>query len=778
MLKRMLKKDLLKNKSITIILFIFISLSSILVASGVGMISDLTNSLNALFTKSNAPDFVQMHAGEINQAKIDQWSSKNELVKNVQAVEMINIDGTKIDFGNDGLIEHSIMDNYFVKQNKTFDYLLNLDSEILQVSEGEIAVPIYYMQQNDVKLGDTIRIMDQGFEMEFIVTSFVRDVQMNPSIIHSKRFVVNGADLEKLKKNIGELEYSIEFLLTDLNKLNEFRNMYESSELPSKGPAIDYPLLRTLNAITDGLVAAIIILVSFFLKIIAILCIRYTILAAIEEDYKEIGIMKAIGIPLRTIKRIYYIKYVVLALVATIIGYVASLFLNRLFTSNMMLYLGSAPKSIFLHITPLLGVVVVFLIILVFCILTFRRFNKVSTIEAMRSGSLGEGKANRRILSIHRWRIVNVNILLGIRDVFARFKMYILLFFVFLICSFIIIVPVNFLNTVQSSSFIKYMGIERSDLRIDLQKSENMQEEFNSMGDYLSNDNDVEKFSLLVTSRFKFINNEGAIENLTIETGDFTTFPLEYLEGVPPEQDNEIALSYLNSDEMGKGIGDHLSLIVQGQEKEMVITGIYQDVTNGGRTAKAVIPYNQETVLWYEVSLDLKSQSNLSDKINEYEEAFYPAKVTDLAGYLSQTFGNTIKQLQTFTIVAIAISLLVAALITSLFLRMLVAKDSAQIAIMKSIGFSLNNIRIQYITRSLLVLTIGIILGTVVSNTLGPSMVSILLSMMGASNIEFVINPIEAYILYPFIILSVVTVTTLLSIYSINKSSIVELNAE
>lgn len=55
MLINILRKDFLRKKSVTIALFIFISLSALLVASGSNMIVELTHSLNALFTKSDAP---------------------------------------------------------------------------------------------------------------------------------------------------------------------------------------------------------------------------------------------------------------------------------------------------------------------------------------------------------------------------------------------------------------------------------------------------------------------------------------------------------------------------------------------------------------------------------------------------------------------------------------------------------------------------------------------------------------------------------------------------
>ena len=73
---KILKKDFLRKKIITIVVFAFILLSAALVATGSNLIMELSSSLNALFAQSQAPHFVQMHAGEIEQAKIDEWRKR------------------------------------------------------------------------------------------------------------------------------------------------------------------------------------------------------------------------------------------------------------------------------------------------------------------------------------------------------------------------------------------------------------------------------------------------------------------------------------------------------------------------------------------------------------------------------------------------------------------------------------------------------------------------------------------------------------------------------
>lgn len=776
MLLKMLKKDFLRNKIITVAVFIFIMLSAILISSGSNMFIDLSNSINYLFEKSNAPHFVQYHSGEFNQTDIDEWTQKNELVKIQQTAESINIHESNVYF-KDNLTaeEDSVMEMGFVKQNDFFDFLLDLQSQVIYVSKGEIAVPIYYMQKENLKIGDALRIINDKAQLEFKVVSFIRDVQMNPSIISSKRFVVSDIDFENLKKNFGVIEYQIGFQLHDLSKISEFSNSYRLSSLPQKGPTIDYKLLQTLNALTDGLIAAVIIFISFLLNIVALLCLRFTILATIEEDYKEIGVMKAIGILQPDIKRIYISKYFAMAAGASVAGYILSLFLNKIFSANIMLYIGSAPKSIVQLIIPFLATALIFFIVLFFCMLTLRRFNRITAVEALRLGNTGESYTGKSFFPLNKNRFFNVNIFMGLRDVLLRFRLYALLFFVFFICTFIIIVPINFLNTIQSPEFVTYMGMGRSDILINLGQTDNIIERFEDMVTYIEKDSDVEKFSPSITCKFNIINKDGYEESLIVGTGDFTVFPLEYLEGTAPVRDNEIALSYLIAGEFEKSVGENIQLVVNNQIKMMQVSGIYQDITNGGKTAKAPIAPNHETALWYMVSLDVKT--DIGEKIDEYTEAFYPAKITDIDGYLDQTFGNTTGQLKLLTLLAVLIAVLVAMLITSLFLKMLIAKDSSQIVIMKSLGLSLKDIQLQYITRALVVLNAGIILGTVFSNTIGQSMIGAILSMVGASNIEFIINPVHAYILSPIALIIIVTITTLLSIVSMKNFNISAMDA-
>lgn len=68
------------------------------------------------------------------------------------------------------------------------------------------------------------------------------------------------------------------------------------------------------------------------------------------------------------------------------------------------------------------------------------------------------------------------------------------------------------------------------------------------------------------------VSADGTHENLHVEVGDFTTFPLDYMQGRAPKNENEIALSYMNANELKKNVGDHIVLFVDGKEKTLTIS--------------------------------------------------------------------------------------------------------------------------------------------------------------------------------------------------------------
>lgn len=770
---RILRRDAVRNRVIMVVIFALVAMSAFLLSSGAGLIIELKTSLDALFDRSMVPHVVQMHAGDLNRGDVEEWAAGNPLVDQYQIVEMITVDGSHLVLGEwDSAEDNGVMDISFVVQNQRFDFLLDRDNQPMFPAAGQIGVPLYYREARDLAVGDRVRIDTGSFFRDFRIAGFVRDSQMNPSVVHSKRFLVHESDYAALRDHLPDTEHLIEFRLTDGSRTGEFSAAYSDAGLPDRGPSVDHRLFRVLNALTDGMVAAVIIVLSLLLMLIAVLCLRFTIVATIEEDYREIGVMKAIGMGRRDIRRIYLIKYIALGGFASLFGYLASLAASRALTFNIASFLGTADTPLVLQSIPPAAALMVCAMVVGSAALILRRVHRISAVAALRSGAV-EGRLRRAaVLPLRIGRRLAVNVVLGIRDVAQRPRLFALVVGIFAVCSAIILVPLHFHSTMNDPSLIAYMGIGSSDIRIDLRQTDLVGTRFEEMVATVAADPGIERFSPMVTARFSLIHENGTHETIAVETGDFSRFPLEFSSGSAPRGENEIALSFLNARDLDRQPGDSLQLLVDGRERPMKVSGIYQDVTNGGRTAKAPIPFDEETVLWYSLSADFRPGVDVARKTAEYSRLFHPARITDLDGYIDETLGHTIAQLARVVAAAIGIGLVVAILITSLFLKMLVIKDTSRIAIMKSVGFSLQHIRLQYQSMALVLLAIGVVAGTVLSNTLGQQVVGVLWSFMGAAQIRFVIHPLQAYLLLPLLLATAVGLTTVVSISRIRNTSI------
>lgn len=757
---RIIRNDVLRNKAITLTTMIFVAAAAMLVSLAAILIVNLSGAIDTLMTQARTPHFMQMHSGELDSARLAAFVEQNNEIVEFQVLEFLNIDGAQIIFEVTAFegrsLADNVQDNGFSVQSEKFDYLLDLDGNVIQVSDGEVYVPICYMQDGTAKIGDRLEVSDK----EFTVAGFLRDSQMNSLLASSKRFLVSENDYAELRE-FGSIEYLIEFRLRDLSALGAFETAYTSAGLDANGPTITYPLFKTMNAISDGLMIAVILLVSALVVAIAFMCIRFTLLAKIEEDYREIGVMKAIGLRVSDIKKIYLAEYVVVAAAGSILGFALSFLFRGMLLENIRLYMGESESSSLALFLGIVSILLVFFAIVAYVNGVLNRFQKIFPAEAIRFGISQEKSVGVRHFHLSRIRLLGTNVFLGVKDVLARKRIYATMLMVLVISAFIIIVPQNLHHTISSKGFVTYMGIGNSDMRIDIQQTDNISEKAAEIARAMANDDYISQYVVLTTKMFRVKMDDGSEERIKVELGDHSVFPLTYAEGHAPAAEDEIALSVLNADELGKRVGDSLVLRVGGQERHFTVCGLYSDVTNGGKTAKAVFTNTSADIMWSVISAELVDQSLIDRKITEYAEKFEFAKVSGIDEYIIQTFGATISSIGKAAYAAIAVTLSITVLVTLLFMRMLIAKDRYSIAVMKAFGFTNSDITAQYVARSVFVLTIGIFLGTLLANTLGELLAGKVISLFGAAAFKFVVNPFSAYLLSPLLMVCAVLVTTI-----------------
>ncbi|PKM71821.1 MAG: ABC transporter permease [Firmicutes bacterium HGW-Firmicutes-16] len=765
---RIIRNDIKKSKIIYIIMTLFVAAAAMLVSLAAVLIINLTGSIETLMKTAETPHFLQMHSGAIDTNRLEEFAQRNENAEEFQIIIFLNIDGAQIVLGDNSLAKN-IQDNGFCTQSSSFDYVLDLEGNIINASDGELYVPICYMKDGTTKVGDRALICGK----EFTVVGFLRDSQMNSTLAFSKRFIISETDFSALKSS-GSIEYLIEFRLNDLSKLSAFETAYTSAGLEANGPTVTYPLFKMINALTDGMMIGVILLVSLLIVAVAFMCIRFTLLAKIEDDYREIGVMKAIGLRVSDIKRIYLAKYAAIAASGCVLGYALSFIFKGMLLENIRLYMGESGSATFASLLGIVGILLVFLAVTVFVNSVLRRFKSLSAAEAVRFGTTQEKVSGARHLTLSKNRLFNTNVFLGVKDVLSKKRLYVTMLAVLVISTFIIVVPQNLYSTISSKDFIKYMGVGECDIRLDIQQADDLPGKAVEISNAMDKDSSISKNVVLTTKAFKLIADDGTAAGMKIELGDHSIFPVNYSGGSAPVKADEIALSALNAKELGKKVGDSVRLVIGGSEKSLTVCGIYSDITNGGKTAKAVFSDESADTMWCLICAKLSDESLVDNKVLEYAEIFDYAKVSDVNEYILQTFGSTVASVKKASVAATAAALIISALITVLFMRMLIAKDRGSVAAMKALGFRGSDITVQYISRSAFVLIASIIVGTVLSNTLGELLAGAVISSFGTSSFSFIINPLNAYLVCPLLIICAVLAATFLGASGAGKTKISE----
>lgn len=766
MVFRLIRNDLAQNKIVNVATLLFVTAASALISLSAILAASLAGALDAFMEQSKTPHFVQMHNGPINMDRLRDFAGRHPGVEDFQAVEFLNVDGARIRIGNLTLAD-SVQDNGFVTQNETFDFLLDLHGNPIRPADGEIHVPLLYGLEYRIAVGDTLAVGDKTFT----VAGFLRDSMMNASLSSSKRFLVSERDLAELKTSgvAGTVEYLIEFRLRDPSAVGAFEADYRNAGLEANGPAVTLPLFRLLNALSDGIMIALLLLVGLLVACIAFLCIRLALLAKLEDDLRRIGVLKAIGLRLSAIKAIYLGKYAVLAAAGAGCGFALSLALKPALLANIRQYMGDGDAGLSPLLCGLSGALFAGAAVVAFVNRVLNRIRSIPAARAIRPDHPDGASRGIRRFTLDGNRLFGVNVFLGIKDVLTRSGMYGTLFTVLTIASFVLIVPQMVHHTLSAKEFVRYMGIGDYDIRIDLPPSPDMADRAAEVAEAASRDPQVARHALYVTKTFLAVGDGGAAEWIKIELGNHAAFPVQYAEGQAPAAADEIALSVILAEELGKKTGDTVIVTIEGKPETLRISGIYSDITNGGKTAKAVFADAAGEPVWSMVGIRVSDPSHLDRKVKEYAARFPEARVTDVHAFVRQTFGSTVDAVKRAAAAAFAASVLTASLITMLFVAMLIAKDRRLFAIMQTIGFTVSDLTVQLTARILAVLIPGAAIGALLAATLGEYLAGIVIGSFGATVFQFETNLLKAFVASPLALAAAVLAAALTASRSLLK---------
>ncbi|MDO4501001.1 MAG: FtsX-like permease family protein [Erysipelotrichaceae bacterium] len=707
MIRRYIQNEIKDNKLLSVSTVVFMAASSCLISLALVLMMSLFGSLDKLIDTAKTPDFLQMHMGEIDEKSLNDFASNHQEIEDWQLITFLNLENYEVFLGEENLLNNT-QDNGLCIQSRNFDYLLDMNNKIVNPNIGEVYVPISYRQLYGLNVNDVMRIADY----ELTIKGFIRDSQMNSMMASSKRFLVNEEDYKNLLGK-GSEEYLIEFRLKSDTDLDLFRTDYLNASLPSNGPAITKGLIKLMNALSDGLMIFMILLAGVAVLLISLLCISYITSLGVEKDRHEAGMLKAIGINNKEIRKIYMAKYILFSITGGLIGLLTSFVLAIPLGKSLKEMYGASNNNLLIFvISVLISFLIQFLIIL-FVRSVLKRNNKLTVLESLFFNRNKQETSDKR-----------QTLLIGV---------------VMTVCVMLILIPQNIYSSLASPDFVTYMGIGKAEIRIDIRQSEDIDFLTEQLLNRLKEDVNVNKYVTLKTVSLPAYTLENKKINLLLELGDHSSFPVSYTMGREPVSNDEIALSVLQAEDLGLNIEDELVI----GDKTYCISGLYSDITNGGKTAKArsVSGIQDIKTMWTIVYVSLNEMADKTGWIESYQGN--KVEVVDIGEYVNATYGLTIKQLSLAKMAASSVSIIIVLVIMSLYVRLLIEKNRSDISLQKALGFRNKALRKMYIKKSCSIPLFGIIAGLILANLFGEMICGLALQSLGARGFSFVISWID-----------------------------------
>ena len=757
-----------------VILLIFVILAATFIASSANNLITVNGALDNFFEKANIPDywFVSTNSADIERFKkfADENGYDYHISRFIQAEpKNVLVEGEKFEYSNTLALSE-------LGGIKIFD---KNDEEITHINDGEIYVSnfIFTSTENDFHEGGKIFISQNGVEKEFTIKGYTKDALMGTATVGITRFILSENDMKLFNTGNSAVCSSVEVHTKDA----DFRDKFNALEMNTI-LSIDHSMFKMMY-IMDILIAAILLIVSVCLILISMVILRFIISFTITDEFREIGVMKAIGIKNAAIRGLYITKYFAIAVIGTSVGLLLSFPFSRIMLTEItdkIIISGEDNFLINIGAAILAGAAVV-----LFSYFCTRKIRKFSPIDAIHSGETGERFKKKGILRLGRSRIPTIPFM-ALNDIFSGIKSYVSMIIIFILGTLLVIIPVNTINTLRSDKLITLFNMVESDHIISQEllfnpnednkaKVERQFSEIHEM--FAENGIEADVFQEIMF-RSNISKGEKRTNSVSFQgMGTVTTDMYAYIDGTPPQNVHEVALTYIVADRIGAEIGDDVEIKVGEDTKTYTVTAITQSMNNMGEGVR----FHQDAELDYSyaggcfgIQVNYKNdpgKAELSERKALLEKLYPDAKIYTPGEYISYMIGNVADQLDSMKVLILCIILGINALVAVLMVKSFITKEKSEIALLKAIGFKNNALTLWQTLRIGIVLLISVLSGALLSSPLSPLIITPIFRMMGAYSIEYDIRPLEVYVIYPLIVLAVTALAAFISAQGLRKIS-------
>lgn len=770
---RILKKDLRRKRALNIILLLFITLASMFVSSSMNNILSVTTGLDNYLEMADAPDYLLITANKSGGVDVDGILNSAVSVERFGREKILylmpkHICSEKEDVAISGT---NVLQS---DRDLSMNYFLDDGSILKNVKSGEIYLTTGKAEGQGLAIGDKLTIEIEGVSREFSYAGGVKDAALGSNSVSIQRYIINGEDFEKYfavekieRFYGGELIY---IHTPDMDAARtELKELVDHSFL-----TVDRAMIK-FTYVFDMMVAGILLVVSLILIAVAFVVLRFTISFTLSEEFREIGVMKAIGIGNLKIRGLYLTKYAALSVVGALIGLVLSVpFRDMLMSVSTKSIIIGRQNSAFVSI---ICAALVVGIILLFCFGCTGKVKKMSPIDAIRNGQTGERfrKKSRMSFGVR----LPAAPFLALNDMVSSPRRYGIVAFTFFLCLSLLLMLSGTVSTMKSGTLYHAFGLADYDVVVSQSGTEEFLTEdgHEKVENYLAAmeqtlaDNGMPTKcmqEIMFSFPVAYGENEAVIETYQ---GTGTTMDMyEYTEGTAPQAAGEIAITRLSADRLKAGIGDTITVKMVDGDRRFIITAFFQSMMNRGEGLRL---HEDEEINYIQGAGGFGTQILFTDHPDRGEIARRIKKIDILypdhngiqtrEEMLSDMMGVT-DTLDAVKSMIVVLTVILAVLITVLMERSFIAREQGEIALMKAVGMQNATIYTYHVARFAFVGIAAVLFGEILAVPLTHLCIDPIFRMMGMElSVDYVWNPVETWLVFPLVILATTVISALLT---------------
>lgn len=563
---RILKKDLKRKKTMNIILLLFVILCSMFAAAAVNNIIAVTGGIEHYFDAADVPDItVRMLTGEENdlEEKIGELACVREIRSEhwlcVLSSKYFSHNGKELDnFTNAAylLSDSEMAINYFDENNNIIE----------SVEKGCFYANAPFLQDLTIKKGDEVELTVGNSHLTLKFMGRFKGALFDSGNTASPYLIMNSADYDYLDRDEAtHIVNGKQFCVTtsDVDEIREFAKNYSGVYVNAREDCKGIYLY-------DMIPAYVLMVISIMLMFTAFVMLRFTIGFTVSEEFREIGVMKAAGIGNSSIRSLYIVKYLAIAVIGTLIGYFCSVPLGDMMmkTVSKNIVLGSGSGTLM----GLVSSAAVVIIILLFCYNCTRRVNKLSPIDAVRNGQTGERFRRKSLLHLGRSKLPQAAFL-SVNDVLSSPKQFSIVIVVFTLCILLMTIMSNFALTLKSEKILRFFDMPSSEAHIldseilgEIVVDQSVYKQIIADTEKLLADNGMPgKCTMTMSTEFE-TSRKGKTAKISFYVMKGETNDTLYVDkGSAPQKTDEIVVTVSVLDDLGAEIGDRVTAVINGK---------------------------------------------------------------------------------------------------------------------------------------------------------------------------------------------------------------------